>query len=72
MLTLISIWLILDAIGFVLLFLRKDAHIILEEVVDLVVRPFPFSILSFIVLLMALPTTIPYSLLSIFKNDDTE
>lgn len=72
MIALIYFWLLLVVIGYVLIFFRKDSSIVLEEIQEFLIRPFPLWIISTITLLLILPTTIPYSIIYIFKSDDSE
>jgi NADH:ubiquinone oxidoreductase subunit K len=66
---LLSLWLILNVVGISLLFFRTDYKDIFDEIMALF-RPFPLWIFTIAVLIIMIPTTIPYSLREIMKRND--
>lgn len=66
----IECWVILNLVGFILVFFRKDSKIILNELYLFLVRPFPLWIISLLIGLVLLPITIPFSLVNIFSKDE--
>jgi hypothetical protein len=67
---LLTLWLILNIVGISLLFFRADYKEIFDEIIAFIFRPFPLWIFTIAVLIIMIPTTIPYSLREIMKRND--
>jgi uncharacterized membrane protein len=66
-----KIWSVVWLVGFLLLFLRKDANIVVKDLVSMFTQPNIFALATSVVLAyLFIPITIPYSIVNIFKNGE--
>lgn len=64
-----KIWILLSFTGYLLLYLRKDSKIIIEDIKRFTYKNFPFNIISILLLIFYLPFSIIYSIKNIINGN---
>ena len=66
-LNILIFWLKLNVIALALIAFRKDKDVIKSDVIPLLKKSFPYSLFSLIIIYIALPITIVYSIIHLVK-----
>ncbi len=61
------VWFCLGAVGLLLMTFRRDAKMLFDELAIMLQQKFPYWLISFFVIFLFLPLTIPYSIKKIGK-----
>lgn len=65
-------WSILCIVALLLIVIRRDSRDLYYDWLEFMFRPFPLWILTLIITFFMLPPSIPFSLMHLFKDDDSQ